>query len=62
MISEIKLKRYCCEDISLIENYEKAIADITQIWVCHHRFEIDKGYSRKQLIKMDFIIKDQHLS
>lgn len=39
MISE-KSKDYCREDISLIENYDKAIADETQIWVCHHRLEI----------------------
>lgn len=31
---------YCCEDISLIENYDKAIADVTQTWHCHHRLEI----------------------
>lgn len=35
-----RTKRYCCEDISRIENYEKAIADETQIWHCHHRAEI----------------------
>ena len=40
MISESKVKNYCCEDISLIENYDKAIADNTQIWDCHHRGEI----------------------
>lgn len=26
-----RTKRYCCEDISRIENYEKAIADETQM-------------------------------
>ena len=31
MISKV-VKRYCCEDISLIENYDKAVADNTQIW------------------------------
>lgn len=31
--------KYCCEDISLIENYDKAISDTTQIWQCHHRLE-----------------------
>lgn len=31
---------YCCEDLSLIENYDKAINDNTQIWDCHHRLEI----------------------
>lgn len=32
----------CCEDPSLIENYELAINDDTQIWDCHHRLEIDE--------------------
>lgn len=40
MISETVAKRYCCEDISMIENYEQAISDTTRIWHCHHRAEI----------------------
>ena len=40
---------YCCEDISLIENYDKAIADKTQTWVCHHRREIIENKRAKQL-------------
>lgn len=40
MIKIQNVKAYCCEDISLIENYDKAIADITQSWDCHHRGEI----------------------
>lgn len=40
MISENWVKQYCCEDISLIENYDKAINDNTQTWDCHHRGEI----------------------
>ena len=31
---------YCCEDISLIENYEQAANDKTQIWHCHHRLGV----------------------
>ena len=30
----------CKEDISLIENYDKAINDTTQLWHCHHREEV----------------------
>jgi len=33
-------KRICREDISLVENYDKAIADTTQTWILHHRDEI----------------------
>ena len=35
---------YCCEDLSLIENYDKAIKDNVEIWRCHHRLEINDGY------------------
>ena len=40
MINEYTAKKYCSEDLSLIENYDKAIADTTQTWDCHHREEI----------------------
>lgn len=40
MINIKKSKLYCREDLSLIENYDKAIADETQTWCCHHRDEI----------------------
>lgn len=40
MINEEYAKTYCCEDLSLIENYELAINDNTQTWECHHRREI----------------------
>ena len=35
-----RTKRYCCEDIRNIENYEQAVMDETQMWDCHHRWEI----------------------
>ena len=40
MLSVENTIAYCCEDISLIENYDKAMADTTQTWHCHHRLEI----------------------
>ena len=40
MINEKTAKTFCCEDLSLIENYDKAIADTKQTWECHHRGEI----------------------
>ena len=40
MLREESAKKYCCEDISKIENYEKAVADTTQTWDCHHRMEL----------------------
>ena len=50
MISEDYAKSYCKDDISLIENYDKAIADTTQLWHCHHRRETI--FSRKDLIEI----------
>ena len=54
-----RLKTYCCEDISLIENYELAINDTTQIWVCHHRNEINENtiLSKQELIDKDLYWK-----
>ena len=40
MICEYYAKKFCSEDLSLIENYDMAIADTTQTWDCHHRGEI----------------------
>ena len=47
MISEKRAKSYCKDDISLIENYDKAIADKSLVWHCHHRRETI--YSRSGL-------------
>ena len=52
MINERNVKGFCCEDISQIENYDKAINDNTQTWCCHHRFETDKNLSVKELKSM----------
>ena len=48
MINKNLAIKYCKNDISLIENYDKAIADTTQVWHCHHRRETI--YSAKELI------------
>lgn len=40
MINLKKVKSYCKEDISKIENYDKAINDNLQTWDCHHKAEI----------------------
>ena len=50
MINFKYAKKFCNEDISLIENYENAIADQNQTWHCHHRRELET--SRKELIKI----------
>ena len=50
MISTRTAKAYCRDDISLIENYDKAVSDTTQMWHCHHRRETI--YSRSGLIEI----------
>ena len=73
MINEYYLKQYCIEDFSLIENYELAINDDTQIWECHHRKEIELKLSGKQLDELGlyfnrpaneliFLTKSEHRS
>ena len=51
MICAKTAKRYCCEDVRLIENYEKAIAD-SMTWHCHHKRETDENLTNEQLIEM----------
>lgn len=46
------IQKFCCEDISLIKNYDKAIND-TEIWDCHHRLEIELNLSRDELKERD---------
>ena len=49
MINE-GVKKYCKDDISLIENYDKAVKDKEQTWDCHHRREMT--ISKKELIEL----------
>ena len=53
MISEYQAKKYCKEELSKIENYDKAIADTSQIWDLHHRTEIWWNCSSQELIDND---------
>ena len=50
MISKYTVKKFCKDDISLIENFEKAISDKEQTWHCHHRRELETP--RKELIEI----------
>lgn len=58
MIRERLVKTYCCEDISLIENYEQAINDKDHTWHCHHRLEIqgDNVLTMNNLKKLDLYL------
>lgn len=46
MISEKNVKKFCNGDISSIENYDKAITDMDNMWDCHHRLEVGKNGER----------------
>ena len=70
MICERTIKKFCKDDISLIENYDKAIADTTQVWQCHHRREtiysakelIDIGeYYNRPACELIFLTKSEHM-
>ena len=50
MINEYCARRFCKEDISKIKNYDKAIADTTQTWHCHHMTETWWNCSKQDLI------------
>ena len=67
-------KEFCCEDISKIENYERALADGKETWHCHHRLEIvdgvvtsmsvlkDKGlYYGRHASELIFLTRTDHL-
>ena len=57
MINESNAHKYCRDDISKIENYDKAIADTSKTWVIHHRLELtlegEYAHSKEDLIRMD---------
>lgn len=44
MVDLVHANAYCVEDISKIENYDKAIADKENTWHCHHKLEIHSNY------------------
>lgn len=65
-----------CDDYENIENYDKAIADTENIWICHHRMEcietgavvnssrqdlIDRGiYWHRPADELIFLIDSEH--
>ena len=61
MINEHNAKRFCSEDIALIENYQAALADEERVWDVHHRLECDSEgrtlFTKKQLIEMNLYVK-----
>lgn len=55
MINDNKDLKRICKRYTEIENYETALNDKTQIWVCHHRREVQDGFriwTKEELIKV----------
>lgn len=58
MINEKQARKYCREDITLIENYAEAVADKSRTWICHHRnAEPFTGFCAADLKKMNMYLQ-----
>ena len=61
MINVSKVSRFCRDDIKLIENYDEAVNDTENVWVCHHRLELtmdgEFANSTKDLIRYGMYYK-----
>lgn len=53
MINKKQAEMYCAQPIELIENYDKAVTDTTQVCDCHNVWETMLGYSKEELIEMN---------
>lgn len=53
MINLTYAKQYC-KEYYLIENYQEAVNDQTQVWHCHHRHEIEYNLSKIELQALGF--------
>ena len=51
MICKKQVVRYCCEDISRVENYEEAISS-PEKWECHHRLETHNSDGERRLVDL----------
>lgn len=47
---------YCKDDVSLIENYQRAINDKTQTWICHHKLGISLNLSIDELMEKNLYL------
>lgn len=53
MICLQTVKRFC-KEYWKVENYDQAMADESQTWHCHHRYEIDYNLSKLELQALGF--------
>lgn len=70
MINEENARLYCCEDISLIRGYERAVNDTTQVYDLHHLegvfYTEDEmkslgKYWKQPAMALIFLTKSEHL-
>ena len=54
MVNDNKDLKRLCKEYWLIENYDEAVNDKDNIWVCHHRREVQDGF---RIWKKDELIK-----
>lgn len=54
MINEKSTKKFCCEDVSAIENYKIAVTDTTQTWHCHHRLETHNSDGERRHVDLSY--------
>ena len=76
MVNDNKVLKRLCKEYWLIENYDEAVNDNDNIWVCHHRREVQDGFriwTKEELIKVGqyyhrepneliFMTKSEHTS
>ena len=71
MINEKQANRFCCDNISLIENYNEAQQDVNETWDCHHKLGlfaniqwlIDNGFYYDQRAEMLIFLKhSEHIA
>lgn len=48
----LKTVKRVCKDYIHIENYDKAIADDSQTWICHHRLETHTSDNKRRLVDL----------
>ena len=46
------VKRFCCEDISKIEGYNRVISEKGTLFDCHHRLETHTSDGQKRLVNI----------
>lgn len=62
MICEITVRKFCDDDFTKIENYEKVMAD-SKTWQCHHRLETHNSDGQRRIVditKKELIALDMY--